>query len=144
MSEATTEQWTDDSDEWTEGGEQKPPTPTEEIVEEAVTERPEGLPSLMPFAVLYSNRRKRAEFFASALSPAVQELQESGGDDVSSSDMPIAMQAMADMEDALRKVVHPASKAALDKWLRDNDDQTLMQAYSWYMSEMGEVVASST
>ena len=137
---------TDEYDDWTEkdnGGEQKPPTVTEEIADEATRERPEGLPSLMPFAVLYSNRRKRAEFFRCALSPAVQELQEAGGEELTSS-IPAAMQAMADMEDALRMVVHPASKQVLDKWLRDVDDETLMQAFSWYMGQMGEATASST
>lgn len=140
MSEATQ----DEINEWTEEGEQKPPTATEEIVEEAVVERPEGLPSLMPFAVLYSNRRKRADFFASAFSPAVQHLQEAGGEADEVGSMAVAMQAMADIEDSLRKVVHPASKAALDTWLRDSSDETLMQAYSWYMSQMGEATASST
>lgn len=142
MSDAN--EWTDDQAEWTEeGDEQKPPTATEEIVEERVTERPDGLPSLMPFAVLYSNRKKRAEFFSLAMSPAVQSLQSNGGEaDVT--DMSVAMQALADMEEALRRVVHPASKAALDKWLREVDDEALMQAYGWYMSQMGEVTASST
>lgn len=132
-------------DDWTEpgdGGERKPPTVTEEIAEEATRERPEGLPALMPFAVLYSNRRKRAEFFRYAFSPAIQELQEAGEESLSS--IPAAMQAMADMEDALRLVVHPASKQVLDKWLRDIEDETLMQAFSWYMGQMGEATASST
>lgn len=141
MSEATQDY--DESD-WTEEGEQKEPTVTDEIVEEETTERPDGLPSLMPFAVLYSNRRKRADFFASAMSPAVQELMEAGGEADEVGNVSIAMQAMADMEDALRKVVHPASKGALDKWLRESDDHKLMQAYSWYMAQMGEVTASST
>lgn len=140
MSEATQDY--DESD-WTEEGEQKAPTVTDEIVEEETAERPDGLPSLMPFAVLYANRRKRADFFASAFSPAVQRLQEAGGE-ADETDVSVAMQALADMEEALRKVVHPASKAALDKWLRENDDETLMQAYSWYMAQMGEVTASST
>lgn len=140
MSDVTHDEMTD----WSDDGEQKPPTATEEIVEEAVTERPEGLPSLMPFAVLYANRRKRAEFFALALSPAVQELQESDNNTGEVGSVSIAMQALADMEESLRRVVHPASKAALDKWLRDVDDETLMQAYGWYMAQMGEVTASST
>ena len=140
MTESTTQ---DEYSEWAEDGQKGEPTVTDEIVEEAMAERPEGLPSLMPFAVLNANRRKRAEFFASAMSPAVQELMEAGDTD-SLGNVAIAFRALADMEDALRKVVHPASKAALDTWLRDRDDETLMQAYSWYMSQMGEATASST
>lgn len=132
-------------DEWKgdDGTEEKPPTVTEEIADEATRVRPEGLPTLMPFAVLYSNRRKRAEFFQCALSPAVQQLQEAGGEDQLGS-IPAAMQALADMEDALRLVVHPSSKQVLDKWLRDVEDETLMQAFHWYMGQMGEATASST
>lgn len=119
-------------------------TATDEIVDEATTERPDGLPSLMPFPVLNKNRRKRAEFAQKALSPAVTELMNSdlGAEDLSSA--PAAWAAIADMEDALKLVVHPAAKPALDKWLRDSGDEAVMQAWGWYMSQMGEASASST
>lgn len=103
MTESTTH---DEYEEWTDDGQKDEPTVTDEIVEEAMAERPAGLPSLMPFAVLNANRRKRAEFFAAAMSPAVQELMEAGDTD-SLGNVAIAFRALADMEDALRKVVPP-------------------------------------
>lgn len=120
-------------------------TATDEIVDEATAERPEGLPSLMPFPVLNRNRRKRAEFAQKALSPAVTELMNS--DSVNEEDLssaPAAWAAIADMEDALKMVVHPTAKPALDKWLREASDEDVMKAWGWYMSQMGEATASST
>lgn len=120
-------------------------TATDEIVDEATTERPAGLPSLMPFPVLNKNRRKRAEFARKALSPAVTELMnKSDVDEEDLSSAPAAWEAIADMEDALKMVVHPAAKPALDAWLKESEDAEVMKAWAWYMSQMGEATASST
>lgn len=126
-------------------GDEQESTATDDIVSEATAQRPEGLPSLMPFPVLNRNRRKRADFARKALSPAVTEMM--NREDTDEGDMssaPTAWAAIADMEDALKMVVHPAAKPALDKWLRESDDSAVMQAWGWYMSQMGEATASSS
>lgn len=105
-----------------------------ESVERA--ERPEGLPTLMPPAMLEKHRRRRADFWAFFGSDALGQLM----NDAESLD-PLAQtrlmyQAAADLEEAFRLIVIPQGKEAYEKWVKNASDEDLMKAYAWYLQEM--------
>ena len=104
-----------------------------ESVERA--ERPEGLPTLMPPAMLEKHRRRRADFWTFFGSDALGQLM----NDAESLD-PLAQarlmyQAAADLEEAFRLIVIPQGREAYEKWVKNASDEDLMKAYTWYLQE---------
>ena len=126
-------------DDWTEVADDDEPDPglSATIAAEAspVVERPAGMPTMMPPAMLDKLRRQRADFWKYAMSPDVSALVDSNGRMDLRAAAP-TYQALADIEDAFRVVVIPAGRAAYEKWVKTIDDETLLQMFSWYMQEM--------
>lgn len=113
------------------------PTDTDELVEDAApVERPEGLPTMVPIAVLNKDRAKRARFWEYAGSDAISALSDSGGDISSLASARHAYKALADMEEALRVVVLQQARPKMEQWLKQADDEDLSNAFSWYMQQM--------
>lgn len=120
-----------------------PLTVSEQMAEDSrQVEKPVGSPQVWPYAQL--PRRMKADFFAKVR--GLDAMREFMGGNTPGEFEQVAdwMAFVADAEDAIRVVVHPASKATLDAWLDDVDDQTLINLLMWYLQtfQVGEAKAS--
>lgn len=99
------------------------------------TPRPEGLPTLMPPAMLEKHRRRRADFWKFFGSEALAALMSDEKLDPMAQAR-LTFQATADLEEAFRVIVIPQGREAYEKWVKDAGDEALLQAYAWYLQEM--------